>query len=60
MLNLNALLYMITQALLLVAISTQDRKQKISEINVLLPICESKNCNKVYYTIYGYGGCYEW
>jgi hypothetical protein len=35
-------------------------EKKISDINVLLPVCEGDNCNKVYYTVHAQGGCYEW
>lgn len=41
-------------------LSKKEKKQKISDINVLLPICESLNCNRVYYSIHARGGCYEW
>ncbi len=44
----------------LIYIVSDHIKQKISDINVLLPICDSKLCNKVYYSVYAYGGCYEW
>ncbi len=37
-----------------------DKKKGISDINVLLPICESSNCNRVSYEIEAYGGCFEW
>lgn len=37
-----------------------EKKQKISDLNVLLPVCESLNCNRVFYTIHARGGCYEW
>jgi len=37
-----------------------DKKKGISDINVLLPICESNNCNRVSYEIEAFSGCYEW
>jgi len=37
-----------------------DKKKGISDINVLLPICESSNCNRVSYEIEAYGGCFKW
>lgn len=37
-----------------------DKKKGISDINALLPICESSNCNRVSYEIEAYGGCFEW
>jgi hypothetical protein len=40
--------------------SKKEKLQKISDINVLLPLCDSIDCNKVYYTIHAEGGCYEW
>lgn len=35
-------------------------KSGISDINVLLPVCEANNCNRVSYEIEAFGGCYEW
>jgi len=35
-------------------------KSGISDINVLLPVCESENCNRVSYEIEAFGGCYDW
>ncbi len=40
--------------------SQRELEKKISDINVLLPTCESVDCNKVYYTVSAQGGCYEW
>jgi len=37
-----------------------NKKKGISDINVLLPICESSNCNRVSYEIEAFSGCYEW
>ncbi len=45
---------------LLTCVLSDNVKRKISDINVLLPICDDKGCNKVYYSIFAYGGCYEW
>jgi hypothetical protein len=38
----------------------EKTEKKISDINVLLPVCEGQDCNKVYYTVHAQGGCYEW
>lgn len=38
----------------------KENKKGISDINVLLPICESSNCNRVSYEIEAYGGCFNW
>lgn len=38
----------------------KELKSGISDINVLLPICESSNCNRVSHEIEAFGGCYEW
>ena len=37
-----------------------EKKQKISDVNVLLPICLSKPCGSVSYKITAYAGCYDW
>jgi hypothetical protein len=51
-----------TIVLVLLFISTvkPERKQKISDVNVLLPLCHSKPCSSVSYRISAYAGCYEW
>ncbi len=38
----------------------EKTEKKISDINVLLPVCEGQDCNKVYYTVHAQGGCFEW
>ena len=38
----------------------KDLKSRISDINVLLPIQDTGNINRVSYEIQAYGGCYEW
>ena len=57
--NLSVLIFVFV-FLFLSSTSSTERKQKISDINVLLPICDSPNCNRVYYNIHARGGCYEW
>ena len=42
----------------LLKLTTQ--KLKISDVNILLPLCDSNNCPTVYYRVYAYGGCYDW
>lgn len=37
-----------------------EKTKGISDINVLLPICDSSNCNRVSYQVEAYGGCFEW
>ena len=37
-----------------------EKKQKISDVNVLLPICLTKPCGSVSYRISAYAGCYDW
>jgi len=37
-----------------------EKTKGISDINVLLPICDSSNCNRVSFQVEAYGGCFEW
>jgi len=39
---------------------SQLQEKKISDIDVLLPLCYSDNCDKVVHTVSAFGGCYEW
>lgn len=48
------------QLLILMGSVNSDRKQKISDVNVLLPVCSNKPCGSVSYKITAFAGCYEW
>lgn len=56
-------LFLITNFSILV---NADSLQKVSTLNVLLPICEKgetikeNNCENIYYNIKAYNGCYKW
>jgi hypothetical protein len=41
-------------------LSEKTQEKRISDINVLLPICEKADCNRVSYSVHAHGGCYEW
>lgn len=57
-----SILFIFIQFYLLENFTSQnsDRKQKISDLNVLLPICHSKPCSNVIYKVSAYSGCYRW
>ncbi len=59
--KIQILLLQILKLILLVEFSyTQIQEKKISDIDVLLPLCHFENCNKALYEVSAFGGCYEW
>lgn len=54
------LLIFLTLILTIITEIKTEKRQKISDVNVLLPICLSSPCGSVSYRITAYGGCYEW
>lgn len=56
------LIFIVMVKLLLISKASNNVNilQKISDVNVLLPYCESKNCKAVNYKITAFNGCYNW
>ncbi len=42
------------------SLSQKTQEKRISDINVLLPVCEKADCNRVSYSVHAHGGCFEW
>jgi len=59
--QIHMLLLFLYQLLTFVEFShSQLQEKRISDLDILLPLCHSENCNKAIYQLSAYGGCYEW